>query len=262
MIIELFGPPGVGKTTLAHVLTSRLQQSGHLVDLTQSCRPAEQRSSPGWITAVPRRLSRPLLELLAIAGHPFAMSHDIGYAATLLKILPPGNMATAMRFSQYILRLSHCWYRASAVAHIVLFDQAFIQLICSLALLCRAADESLIARALDCSPRSDLLIRLDAPLHMLAARLQDRERRQSAIERRLELNLNTNLKSIGVIDQLERLLLERGQPVIRAISADQRWLSESVDAIEKVIMTKLGAAREGAARPRSNAINPIGEIAT
>ncbi|MBO0756761.1 MAG: hypothetical protein J2P54_12945 [Bradyrhizobiaceae bacterium] len=262
MIIELFGPPGVGKTTLAHMLTSRLQQSGHLVDLMLSYRPAEQRSSPSWITAVPRRLSRPLLELLAIASHPFAMSHDIGYSAALLKTLPPGNMATAMRFSQYILRLTHRWCRASAAGHIVVFDQGFVQLICSLALLCRSADESLVARALNTSPRSDLTIRLDAPPHILAARLRDRGRQQGAIERLLELSLGTNLNSIIVIDVLERLLLDRGQPVIRAISADQRSLSESVDAMEKVIMTRLGAVRGVAARPRSNTINPIGEIAT
>jgi len=250
MIIELFGPAGVGKTTLAHALTRRLRDSGYVVDLTLSYRPAELRSSPDpclpgraehMVAAVPRRLSRPLLEILAIARHPFMMSHEIWATAGLMKILPPRNMAAAIRLSQYILRLSHSWYRASAVGHIVLFDQAFIQLICSLALLGRFDDESLIARALDASPRSDLLIRLDAPPEILMARLKDRKRRQGAVERLFEADPKNNLKSIRIIDQLHHLLLNRGQPVICAASLDQRSLYESMKAIDEALMIRFGA---------------------
>jgi adenylate kinase family enzyme len=253
MIIELFGPPGAGKTTFAHALTTRLRESGHAVELMLSFRPAEHRSSStpcpsGWaehpVAAVPRRLSRPLLEMLAIARHPFAMLHDIEVAAGVMKILPPRDMAAALRLSQYVLRLSHSWSRTSFVGHIVLFDQAFIQFICSLALFGRWADESLIARALHSSPRSDFVIRLDAPREVLAARWKDRELRQSAIERLFELDLDTNLKSIRIINQLHRLLLDGGQSVACASSLDRRSLSESVEAIGDALTARLATARE------------------
>ena len=271
MIIEIFGPPGVGKTTFAYALTKRLRESGHVVELTLSYRPAEHRSSPDpWptasaehqVAAVPRRLSRPLLEMLAIARRPFALSHNIGAAAGLMKILPPRNMATAIRLSQYFLRLSHSWCRASVVGHIVLFDQAFVQLICSLALHGRFADESLIARALESAPRPDLLIRLDAPPEILAARLRDRSRQQSAIERLFELDLNTNLKSVRIIDQLHRLLLDRGQSIICASSLDKQSLSASLEAIDEALTGRFSAAWVATARPQPRAMNPIGDIAT
>jgi thymidylate kinase len=252
MIIELFGPPGAGKTTFAHALTRRLRESDHVVELSLSYRPAERPSSPDLcssdsaqhrVAAVARRLSRPFLEMLAIASHPLALSHDIGAAAGLMRILPPRNMGAAIRLSQYILRLSHAWYHASAARHIVLFDQAFVQVVCSLALLGRVADDGLIERALDSSPKSDLLIGLDAPPEILTERLRNRESKQSAVERLFELDMETNLNAVRIIDRLHDLLRNRDQLVMRASSIDQRSLCESVDHIEKQLAVMFRAER-------------------
>jgi thymidylate kinase len=256
MIIELFGPPGAGKTTFAHALTSRLRECGHVVELTLSYRPAERPSSTGScssdpaqhrVAAVARRLSRPLLEMLAIASHPFALSHDIGAAASLMRILPPRNMAAAIRLSQYILRLSHSWYHASTTRHIVLFDQAFVQLICSLAVLGRAVDVSLISRALESSPKADLLIRVDAPQEIRAARLRHRERMQGAIERLFEPDLMTNLDSVHIIDRLHELLRDRDQLVLHCSSIDKPSLCESVDYIVSQLTVMFRAERRAVA---------------
>jgi len=42
MIIELFGPQGVGKTTFARALSAELRERHQIVDLVLSYRPAER----------------------------------------------------------------------------------------------------------------------------------------------------------------------------------------------------------------------------
>jgi hypothetical protein len=104
-------------------------------------------------------------------------------------------------------------------------------------------DASLIARALEASPKSDLLIRLDASREILAERLKNRECQQSAIERLFELDMATNLDSVQIIDRLHDLLRNRNQLVIRASSLDRRSLRESVDYIEKQLIVLFRAER-------------------
>jgi hypothetical protein len=121
----------------------------------------------------------------------------------------------------------------------VLFDQAFVQAVCSLALLADVANDVAIASALDYAPISDLLIRLEAPLELLRARLHNRRRLQSTIEQLFEPDLKTSLASISMIDRLHNLLLQRGRSVLSASSLDQRSLGESVNVIEKEVIRTL-----------------------
>jgi len=261
MIIELFGPPGSGKTTFANALATRLRDSGHIVDLTLSYRPAERQprspdlrsgASETWTSPVAQRLCRPLVEMLAISRHPLLLSHNVGATTRLVRLLPPRRMAAAIRLSQYTVRPLHAWSQASTVRHIVIFDQAFVQVVCSLALFARTADDEVMARALECSPHPDLLIRLDAPPGILATRLKDRIQGQSPLERLLELDLVTELDSIRIIDQLHELLRRRGQPVISAMSLDDRSLRESVDRVEKQLIAMFSAKQRAMASVRSS----------
>jgi adenylate kinase family enzyme len=249
MIIELFGPPGSGKTTFARALTSRLGERGHLAELRLSYRPTERLSvlNPGEAgvgrcpaerrqNVVIHRLSRPLGEMLTIALHPFSNSRDVKTAVHLIRLLPPTGIFASIKNGQYISRLSHSWHEKSRAMHVVLFDQGFVQAVCSLALLAGAASDAKVADALDYAPTSDLLIRLEAPLELLKARLEDRRRRQSPIEQLFEPDLTRSLASISMIDRLHALLLERGRSVLRASSLDHRSLGESVSMIEKEII--------------------------
>ena len=247
MIIELFGPPGAGKTTFARALTDRLRERGHLAELRLSYRPTERLPALDPYTAAAgryqnveiRRLSRPLLEMLTIARHPIANARDVKTAVHLVRLLPPTNFFASIKSSQYLSRLSHSWHEKSGGTPILLFDQAFVQAVCSLALRAGVANDTPIANALDYAPKSDLLIRLEAPLELVKARLHDRRRLQSTVEQLFELDLKTSLASIQMIDRLHNLLLQRGRSVLSASSLDQRSLGESLNMIEKEVIRKL-----------------------
>jgi RecA/RadA recombinase len=253
MVIELFGPPGSGKTTFARALTAHLRERGHVAELRLSYRPAERLPLPDPSSgiasfqrnAVIRRLMRPVIEMLTIARHPFANSRDVRTAVNLIRALPPRNIISAFKESQYILRLSHSWHQASSAANIELFDQAFVQVVCSLAVLAGGADDTLIAHALECAPKSDLLVRLEAPSEILTARLSDRRRLQSTVEQLFEPDLKTSLASVPIIDSLHKLLLKQGRSVLCASSLDQRSLREGVERIEQQFMANLRTEHTG-----------------
>jgi hypothetical protein len=247
MIIELFGPPGAGKTTLSRALTTRLRERGHLAELRLSCRPTERLPAFNLgLATVGRhqnvaihRLMRPLAEVLAITRRPFANARDVRTAAHLVRLLPPTSIFASIKNGQYLLRLSHSWREKSDVEHVVLFDQAFVQAVCSLALLAGVADDTLIGNALDYAPKSDLMIRLVAPLDLLKGRLHERRSLQSTTEQLFEPDPKMSLASVPMIDRLHNLLLQRGRCVLSASSVDPRSLDESVDMIAREVTSRL-----------------------
>jgi GTPase SAR1 family protein len=259
MIIEMFGPPGAGKTTLSRALIARLRERGYPAELRLSYRPSERSLvldarrpiAKRYHNAVVDRLRRPFLEMLAIACHPLANSRDMMTAVHLVRLLPPTNILASIKEGQYLLRLSHSWHDECRLARVVLFDQGFVQAVCSLALLAGAADDALIANALEYAPKSDLLIRMVAPLELLRARLHDRRSRQSTIEQLFESDLKTSLASTSMIDRLHELLLLKGRSVLSVSSIDQRSLDESVNLIEREISRKFQSRAQ-----RSSAITP------
>jgi thymidylate kinase len=245
MFVELFGPPGVGKTTFACAVADRLRERGRDVKLVLSYRPSEDplASHAGAsraeglarlrIPAALQRLTRPMVESFAATGDS-AASCEARAAAELMRLLAPRNVIWSLRLRQYMLRLSRNWRDAPRAGDIVLFDQGFVQAVYTFALVARAADPECIGLALDAVPAADLVVRLDAPLEILERRLAERRRRQGRIEQLLDLW--TNFGSVRIFDQLHELLRARGRPVTCVASTDRRSLGESVDALEGIMV--------------------------
>lgn len=212
MIVEFCGPPCVGKTTLANALCERLQERGAAVALASSYRPSERGNQGGSAPlggrfADPlRRLIRPMAEVLSATSGLESASREAMVARRLVALMPPDSILWSIRLRQYAWRLSHLWAKAGEDNGIVIFDQAFVQLVCSLVLLSAAANESRITEALDLVPRPDLLVRMHAPRALLQTRLMKRERRQGRIDRMLEFDLATNLRSIDVLGAVSGLM--------------------------------------------------------
>jgi thymidylate kinase len=248
MIVEIFGPPAAGKTTLSRALAGRLRELGLDVDLVLSYRPAEVNrhcaaNSRGSLelAKMVRRLGRPAVETLATARHLFGESPEAVIAEALLALMPPVSTIWSIRLRQYIWRLAYSWNRARASGRIVIFDQAFVQAVCSLGLLGAPKHANRLLLALDIVPRADFLIRLDAPHETLRARLQNRAHRQGVLERMLELDLDTNLRSIEIIGRVEQLLLERGAVMAGISSDDETSREAALQWLERAAVERFGA---------------------
>jgi thymidylate kinase len=252
MIIELFGPPAAGKTTFAHALATALEKNGFDVQLIVSLRPAERDSiqvestrALSWCrTALVAPLSR-AAKLASAAPVMLAGERRDELTASLMDLMPPRTLLWAVRYRRFLCLLSRSWKLASTSNRIVIFDQGFLTALCSMALLARSADRSVMVRALALIPRPNLLIRLDAPREELEARLRARLARQGAIERLFEFDLQTSLRQIETTNDVAHMLQEQGGRMMRVSCLDRRLLEKALDRI----------VRE--AKFRDKEINPV-----
>jgi thymidylate kinase len=238
MIIELFGPPAAGKNTFAHALATALEKNDFDVQLIVSLRPAERdsiqvESTPAlsWCrTALVAPLSR-AAKLASAAPVMLAGERSDELTANLMDLMPPRTLLWAVRYRRFLSLLSRSWKMASTSDRIVIFDQGFMTALCSMPLLARSVDRSVMVRALALIPRPNLLIRLDAPRETLEARLRARLGRQGALERLFELDLQTNLQQIETTNDVAHMLHEQGGRMMHVSSFDRRLLENAIDRI-------------------------------
>ena len=252
MIIELFGPPAAGKTTLAHALATALEKNGFDVQLIASSRPAERGSiqvdstrALSWCgSALAAPLSR-AAKLISAAPVLLAGARSDELSASLMDLLPPRSLLWSVRYRRFLSLLSRSWKMASTSDRIVIFDQGFLTALCSMALLARSVDRSVMVRGLALIPRPNLLVRLDAPRETLEARLRARLGRQGALERLFEFDLQTSLQQIETTNDVAHMLQEQGGRMMHVSSLDRRLLEKAVDRIVR------------AAKSRDEEIDPV-----
>ena len=75
------------------------------------------------------------------------------------------------------------------------------------------------------------MIWLDAPEAVLRERLRKRSSHQSWLERQLELDTDTNLRSIDIVRMLNNILCQQGRPVLRVPCPAQGPRAGTMDRI-------------------------------
>jgi hypothetical protein len=233
MIIELFGAPASGKTRFAKKLAARLRSDGHSVEVLLSFRPAEVdewRAGSAILSPI-SRVVRPVMERLAAKGSGAGASDNRSLASALLRIMPARSPVWSLRLRQYTTRLEASWRLAERSHGIVIIDQGFVQLVCSLMLLGRAPDQFLAARALELIPHANFLICLSASPEVIRTRLESRRHRQGLLERWFELDTETNLRSIQIVEMLDGILTRQGQSVLHIACREDGAPPEAIDTI-------------------------------
>ena len=168
-VVEFCGLPGAGKSTIAAALVASLRLQG--IPTTEVMAPIGPAASRA------ERVRRKSLVIARGMTHPggLALVGNVGFRsrqhASRDRVARPANL----------LVVRDAVRRAKNRDGVHVLDQGPVQEWWSAAL---RADDARVLRwaATDPSPRADLVVRVDAPLDLLARRLADRGERQSRLE--------------------------------------------------------------------------------
>src|SRR4051795_2384042 len=108
MIIELLGPSGAGKTTIADALAVRLRQEGYAVQTV--------------IWRRDRLLSRSLAKGVRAIQSLSPRAPQARLASVLMSLLPPRNRLWSIRLRSYLSQLWGMSIGSDAVSDITLLD--------------------------------------------------------------------------------------------------------------------------------------------
>ena len=245
MIVELYGPPGSGKSTFARALTKRLCARGHdaevVLPVSQGPGSASLHSSLG--------ILRPLARVL-VAGYSAVDvmlssqdGHELQLANAIVRMMPQPGWSRRLRLWQYLLRLAFCWKNAADSGGIKIFDQGFIQALASLSVMRGSADAEMIAKVMGLLPISNVAIRILVPRAHNEERLRKRAVREGLAGQLLgapaELFLQTDEwvlpETIGLFNYLSNLRERCGGSIISVELSDMAAFHDAVERAGDII---------------------------
>jgi hypothetical protein len=219
MIIELFGPPGVGKTTLRPRLCQAMARRGINVKTVNGYRQIEYGSAKDDCPEVRHGIGRIGKKLAASAPVLLSTLPKESLAAQLLAAFPVRSLSWSWRMKVDIALVCESWRQAEESDGHFIFEEGLIQAVCALAVLARRRSVDVVRDCLSFLPRPDLLIQIDAPQETLRRRLLDRHARQPMLEVLLELGVDEGLRQATISREIGTCLRQAGWPLIQVNGA-------------------------------------------
>lgn len=221
MIIELFGPPGAGKTTFLRGLCRAMVKHGINVKTVNGYRLIEYGSAQDDGQEVRHAIGR-IIKKVATSG-PVLLSTlpKDSVAARLLASIPLRSRTWSWRMKVDIALLCESWRKAQESDGYFIFEEGLVQALCALVLLARTPSIDVVCDGVALLPRPDLLVQLDAPQETLRRRLMDRHAQQPFLEVLLfELGVERGLKQADISRQIGEYLRQDEWPLIQVNGAD------------------------------------------
>lgn len=239
MIIELFGPPGSGKTTFAHALARQLQTGGYRVEVALSYQPSDRVGIVDFgiflfISKIASAIFSTSKILLSSVG-----TTDLSLSLSMVKLIPPKNYLWRARIWQYIFQLSRYWGQVAGSPHIIIFDQGYVQSIGSLATFNGCVDKTALVKALSLAPKADLTIRVVVPYGTVERRLRQRMESEAPGERIFEADIDTNMRSFAVFGAIDEILIDSGRKVVSIEVPDGYSTLEGIRQVKQEIISAI-----------------------
>jgi hypothetical protein len=247
MIVELFGPPGSGKSTFAHELARQLCERGCDVEVVRPVsREPRTRNALSDIFGIGSSLTR-ILSAMRSAAAALLLSrqgNEVGLANALVNLVPQSSWSRRIRLWQYILRLAFHWNQAGHSSGVRIFDQGFVQAVASLVVLRGSADIESIENAMRLLPRSDLAVRVVVPRNVNEQRLIERSAGEGLAGRLFEppaelfFEADSRMfgNSIGVFNYLNDLREQDSLATVSVLLIDQKAFEEGIRTVQDMIV--------------------------
>jgi thymidylate kinase len=224
VMIEFFGMPGVGKTTLARGVVADLRRHGY--------------DAAFLAMDAPRDLNRylKLASQIGVAARYAATRPRQALSVTrVLGHFPQPDLITLAKVTRYWLLTCAMIDRSACQADVVVCDQGFYQGLFALALLTPAPDQAAFCAALRLFPMPDFAVLITADLETIRTRLNGRAYDHRWIDKLLRADRAAAERGVEIIEHIAAALRIADRLIIAYSSAPTAPVSVDTQKVAAMV---------------------------